>query len=139
MGYNSKEEKERAEEQAKQLDALLRKARDTDSIDGMLKLLNEQQAEHQALRKKVVLGISTSDDRARLNHLVESMNANLAEVRLMNSALWHHIYGVTLKAFFHYKKLAEAGNAEAKQIYERLLPLYLAGLLPDGNENGGVN
>lgn len=139
MGYDSKDEKEKAEERARRLDALLRKARDQETMNGLLKLLQDSMTEHGVIHQKVVLGISTAEDMARLDDLTDKMEKTLAEIRLMQSALWHALYGAALKAFSHYKELAEAGNPEAKEIYERLKPLYQAGLLQDHSKRRGVN
>lgn len=139
MGYNSKEEKEKAESLASKSENILRIFGDLknqqaimDSLDSLLPVVNElsEKAKNEPL---------TAEEWGLLEEIkpfLEQLEQGLSDASLLAN---HELVGQTTEYFFHLKKQAEEGNEEARKIYEEMAPSFRKSILPDTDGPLGLN
>lgn len=139
MGYNSKEEKEKAESLALKSENILSIFRDKknqkaimDSLELLLPAVTKlhEKSKHEPL---------STQEQELIEEMLPAFELLLQAVSDAKLLLGHEIVGQTTEYFFHLKKLAEEGNEEARKAYEALAPSFRKSIQPDIDGPLGLN
>ncbi|MCF8460415.1 MAG: hypothetical protein K9G46_06805 [Flavobacteriales bacterium] len=139
MGYNSEEEKKLAESIAQKTEAARelfgdKKVQKTlmESLEKILPAVNQ-------LHEKSKYEPLTAEELELLNSIqpaLELLKQTMDDAQLL---LGNSLLVAANAQFFHYKKLAEEGNEDARKAYERLLPGFKKAMGPSIDGPLGLN
>ena len=124
MAYDSPEDKEKGKELAKKLEQILAVARDKDFQAQLIKLVDEGLRFVTEMHEKAKYEPLDQTEQAALANMAEKMPIVLQFVQDCKLVLGNQIMIAADTQYFHLKRLAEEGNPDAKEAYERLKPLY---------------
>ncbi len=124
MAHDSPEEREKGEALARKLEQLLAMARDKElqakisqSVEACLTLMN-------TMREKVEYEPLSQDELAMLNEAAELLPKLQSLIHDCHLALGNHLALQSETQYYYLKQLAEAGNLQAKEAFEKLQPHY---------------
>jgi hypothetical protein len=124
MAHNSPEEREKGEALARKLEQLLAMARDKElqakisqSVEACLTFM-------KAMREKVEYEPLSQDELAMLDEAAELLPKLQSLIHDCHLALGNHLALQAETQYYHFKQLAETGNLQAKEAFEKLQPHY---------------
>lgn len=138
MAHNSPEEKEKGEILAKKLEQLLALARDPDLQQKIMKSVNDMSDFVKMAHEKAQYAELEAHEVEALAEVEKQMPILLQFVQDCQLAVGNQLRLSADSYYFHVKHLAEQGDATAKEVYERLRPLY-RDMLKDSMEGMGLN
>ena len=139
MGYDSKEEKERAEKLAKKMDAYLELLRDKEFMMHFKTTAENLSNMVETLQEKARYEPLEPHERELLAFVAEQL-PHLKQIAEDGRLILEHVlYQAAVTHYFDLKKKAEQGNEEARAKYEELRPLYEKSNLPEDNKKGELN
>jgi hypothetical protein len=125
MNYDSEEEKNRQQQFSENLRLTKEFLSDKEKVNQLIDAFHKILELIQPLSEKIKAGEELSEDELQI-FLYARRTINEARERFedMESLLAHNRFIQADAIFFHFKKLADQGNEEAKKAYEQLLPSY---------------
>jgi hypothetical protein len=124
MGYDSPEDKEKGKELAEKLRKLLEMARDKNFQAQLMKTVDDNLRFVTAMHEKAKYEPLEESEQELLDEIAEKMPIVLQFVQDCKLALGNELLIAADTQYFHVKRLAEQGDPKAKEVYEKLKPLY---------------
>lgn len=138
MAYNSHEEKQDGEKLAKKLEELLALARDPVLMQQIQKSVDDMGDFVKAMHEKAHYEKLEAHEIEALAKVEQQMPILLRFLQDLQLALGNQLRLKSESSYYHVKRLAEQGDAKAKEVYEALRPLYLD-MLKDSIDKTGLN
>jgi hypothetical protein len=127
MNYDSKEEKKRQQKYAENIRLTKEFLSDTEKVNFLIDSFHKILELIQPLSDKIKAGEELTEDELKIFiYARKTINEAREKFEDMESLLAHNRFIQADAIFFHFKKLTEQGNEEAKKAYEQLLPSFRA-------------
>jgi hypothetical protein len=127
MNYDSEEERKDQEAFSEQLKQTREFLNDKNKVNQLIDSFHQVMELLEPLSKKIIAGEELTEEQMNTFIFIRnSMDKARQQFEDMQSILGQNNLIQADAIFYHFKKLAEEGNEEAKKAYEQLLPKFKA-------------